>query len=87
MARMPISLPPSLRPLTNGIAFLRKGKLVGTGIALMRAAAQASRRYALAMANVIIWQTAQAHQAKLYTQDADLRGLPDVVYQAKLATR
>ena len=42
-------------------------------------AAHAASTYKLA----IIWQCAQVHKARLYTQDVDLKGLPDVVYQAK----
>ena len=39
----------------------------------------------LAMANAIIWQTARLHQAQLFTQDADLKDVPDVQYRAKIA--
>ncbi|MFZ4481412.1 MAG: type II toxin-antitoxin system VapC family toxin, partial [Rhodoferax sp.] len=45
-------------------------------------AAVASHGRKLALADAIIWQTAQTYQALLYTQDADLQGLPGVVYQA-----
>lgn len=50
-------------------------------------AAQASIDYKLALADAIIWQTAQTHQALLYTQDADLAGKPGVIYQAKVAPK
>lgn len=46
-------------------------------------AAQSAIRYKLHMADALIWQTAQAHGAILYTQDAALAHLPDVKYQAK----
>ena len=49
----------------------------------MYQAALASKQYQLHMADAIIWQTAQSHGATLYTQDADLQGLPGVAYQAK----
>ena len=49
------------------------------------AAAQSARRWKLALADAIIWQTAQAHGAALYTQDVDLQGLPGVVYRPKLS--
>ncbi len=48
-------------------------------------AAVAAKKYRLHMADAIIWQTAQIHQATLYTQDAAFEGLPGVVYQAKPA--
>ena len=46
-------------------------------------AAQSAIRYKLHMADALIWQTARAHGAILYTQDAALAHLPDVKYQAK----
>ncbi len=48
-------------------------------------AALATHGHKLALADAIIWQTAQTYHALLYTQDADLQGLPGVVYQAKPA--
>jgi predicted nucleic acid-binding protein len=35
------------------------------------------------LADAIIWQTAQAHGATLYTQDAALKNLPNVKFKAK----
>jgi toxin FitB len=52
-------------------------------IAQMAEAAASSQRYKLHMADAIIWQTAQAHGATLYTQDAALKDLPNVKFQAK----
>ncbi len=46
-------------------------------------AAVASQQYKLHMADAIIWQTSQAHSATLYTQDAALKDLPNVKFQAK----
>lgn len=46
-------------------------------------AALATQSHKLALADAIIWQTAQSHGATLYTQDADLQGLPGVLYQAR----
>ena len=67
----------------RGAAFLEKGREFGGNLMFMRQAAHASKVYQLAMADAIIWQTAQTHQAKLYTQDVDLKGLPGVVFKAK----
>lgn len=47
-------------------------------------AAIASVHYKLAMADAIIWQTAQLHEAQLFTQDADLIDVPGVRYRAKV---
>ncbi len=49
----------------------------------MYQAAAAAQRYKLHMADAIIWQTAQTHQATLYTQDAAFQDVPGVVYEAK----
>ena len=46
-------------------------------------AAKAGIDHKLALADAIIWQTAQTYQAKLYTQDVDIKGLPGVVFKAK----
>ncbi len=46
-------------------------------------AAQSAIRYKLHMADALIWQTAQAHGATLYTQDAALADLPGVRFRAK----
>ena len=43
----------------------------------------AAQAHKLHMADAIIWQTAQSHGAKLYTQDAALAQLPGVVFRAK----
>jgi predicted nucleic acid-binding protein len=46
---------------------------------LALAAAQISNETKLAMANAIIYATAQAHQAQLVTGDTAFRGLPGVI--------
>jgi toxin FitB len=69
----------------KGVSFLEKGRFVNADFAVMRQAAAASQGYKLAMADAIIWQTAQSHQAKLYTQDIDFKGLPGVVFKDKPA--
>ncbi len=63
--------------------FMRQGRIVSLEPEQMLAASLAAGRYRLAMADAIIWQTAQIHQAPLFTQDADLQNLPGVRYQAK----
>ncbi len=70
----------------KGISFLEKGRFVNADLTAMRQAAAASQNYKLAMADAIIWQTAQSHQARLYTQDTDFKGLPGVVFKHKSAT-
>lgn len=67
----------------QGFAYLSLAQLAPADWATFRQAAGAARQHKLAMADAIIWQTAQAHGAMLYTQDADLQGLPGVVYRPK----
>ncbi|MCF3649963.1 type II toxin-antitoxin system VapC family toxin [Opitutaceae bacterium LMO-CP1] len=52
---------------------------------LAYAAARIGAEHRLAMADSIIYATAQAHQATLWTQDADFKDLPNVRYFAKAA--
>ena len=67
----------------QAMRYLKLGQFVGVDWDLMIEAAAASKRYQLHMADAIIWQTAQSHNALLYTQDAAFQGLPGVVYRAK----
>jgi toxin FitB len=43
-------------------------------------AAKAAQKHSLAMADAIIWKTAQVQGAVLWTQDVDLKGLAGVEY-------
>jgi len=49
------------------------------------ASAQVSTEYKLAMADSIIYATAQMHDATLWTQDEHFKGLPGVQYVEKKA--
>ena len=64
--------------------FMQKGKVVALSNAQLLDAAQTSHDHKLAMADAIIWQTAKAHNARLLTQDAGLKNMPDVQFRAKL---
>ena len=67
----------------RAVAAMGRGQIVHLDAEGLRLAAIASVRYKLAMADAIIWQTAQAHGAQLYTQDSDLKDAPGVQYRAK----
>lgn len=69
--------------LQRVLQVMRRIKCPDLDVRHLHSAAAASRQHKLHMADAIIWQTAQAHGAVLYTQDAALSGLPGVVYQAK----
>jgi toxin FitB len=62
---------------------MSRGNVVHLDANNLQRATIASVQYKLAMADAIIWQTAQRHQAQLFTQDADLIALPGVQYRAK----
>lgn len=64
---------------------MSRGQVVHLDPDNLRLAAIASVRYKLAMADAIIWQTAQLHRAQLFTQDSDLMDAPNVQYRAKVA--
>jgi predicted nucleic acid-binding protein len=67
----------------RGYAFMALAQPAPADGALHRLAAAAAAEHRLAMADAIIWQTAQHHGAALYTQDVDLQGLPGVIYRPK----
>ena len=69
--------------VTRALDFLSKGRLVALDAAGLSQAAINAHKHRLAMADAMIWQTAVAHDAKVYTQDADFFDLPHVVYQPK----
>ena len=70
----------------RAVKAMSRGQVVHLDADNLRLAAIASVRYKLAMADAIIWQTAQLYKAQLFTQDADLMDVPDVRYRAKVAT-
>ena len=70
-------------PVEEAVALMCKGKVIDLSPEQLALAAQSAKLYGLAMADAIIWQTAQAHSATLYTQDVDLKGLPYVKFKAK----
>jgi toxin FitB len=69
----------------TALTFMTRGRVADLDAPGLLRAAQASVRHRLAMADALIWQTATDHGAVLWTQDADLAGLPGVRYQARPA--
>lgn len=64
-------------------AAMQRGLVVDLDSRLAIAAAQLSHVLKLPMADSIILATARSHQARLYTMDADFRGLEDVELMAR----
>ncbi len=59
---------------------MRRGTVVDLDVNLAQVSARLGMRYNLPMGDSIIYATARAHEATLYTQDADLAKLPGVKY-------
>jgi len=62
----------------QAIAVMQRGKVVDLDSSMSIAAAQLSHALRLPMADSIILTTARQHQARLYSMDADFKGLADV---------
>lgn len=67
----------------EAVAMMRQGRVVPLDDALALEAARLSVEHRMPMADSTILATARAHRATLWTQDADLKDLPDVRYLAK----
>ena len=67
----------------EAIAMMRQGKVVPLDDTLALDAARLSIQRRLPMADSIILATAIAHNATLWTQDADFEGVPAVRYVRK----
>lgn len=63
-------------------ALMQQGTLVELRAPLALSAATLSVKHQLPMADSVMYATARAHDATLWTQDADFEGLPHVRYRA-----
>ena len=66
------------------LAFLHQHSVVPVIPEIAALAATLGLRHQLAMADALIYATAQNQNATLWTQDADLQGLPNVRYFPKI---
>jgi len=67
----------------RAVAVMEQGKVVDLDRATALAAARISVDRGIAMADGIMFATAQRHGAILWTQDADFEGLPQTRYFAR----
>lgn len=67
----------------RAVAVMEQGKVVDLDRATALAAARISIDHGIAMADSIMFATAQRHEAILWTQDADFEGLPRTRYFAR----
>lgn len=71
----------------KAVALMQQGQVVELDIPLALSAAKLSCELNLPLADSIILVTARAHQAVLWTQDADFAGLEGVRYFPKKQTK
>ncbi len=69
--------------LMLALAAIHKGRIINLSPSLATAAAKASLRYSLPMADSIIYATAMQFNATVWTQDIDFKGIPCVNYIPK----
>jgi predicted nucleic acid-binding protein len=67
-------------------ALMQQGQVINLDVSIALEVARVSDDYKLPLADSVILATAQAHNAVLWTQDADFDGLPGVQYKPKSAT-
>lgn len=65
------------------LAFLHQHTVIPVTPEIATLAAALGARHRLAMADALIYATATAHKATLWTQDSDFKGLPRVRYLPK----
>ncbi len=66
----------------NAVALMQQGRIVELSAPLALSAAALGVQLKLPLADSVIYATARAHEATLWTQDADFEGLPHVRYRA-----
>jgi len=66
----------------NAIALMQQGTVVDLTAPLALSAATLGAKLKLPLADSVMYATARAHDATLWTQDADFEGLPHVRYRA-----
>jgi len=64
------------------VAHMKEGQVIPLDSKLAMDAASYGLSHKLPLADSIIFATAQAHRATLWTQDVDFKGLPGVKYYA-----
>ena len=66
----------------NAVALMQQGTLADLTAPLALSAAALGAQLKLPLADSVIYATARAYEATLWTQDADFQGLPHVRYRA-----
>ncbi len=66
----------------SAVAVMQQGKVVDLSAPLALSAAAIGAEFKLPLADSVIYATARAYEATLWTQDADFENLPHVRYRA-----
>lgn len=74
------------RSALEAMALMQQGSIIDLDATLAMSAARFSLELKLPMADSIVYATARASEATLWTQDDDFAGLEDVKYVAKKKT-
>jgi predicted nucleic acid-binding protein len=67
----------------TAIDYMKQYKIIAPGIEIALLAAKLSKKYKLAMADSFILATAYEYEADVWTQDSDMKDLPNVHYNPK----
>ena len=65
----------------QAVAVMEQGRVVDLDAPMALVAARISMEHRLPLADSVILATARAHDAVLWTQDADFKGMPGVEYR------
>jgi len=71
----------------SAVALMQQGTVVDLTAPLALSAAALGAQLKLPLADSVMYATARAHDATLWTQDADFEGLPHVRYRAPAPRR
>jgi len=70
--------------LLQALAAIQKGQVIDLSSSISTAAAKISLQYKLPVAGSIIYATVKKHNATLWTQDVDFKGMSSVNYIPKM---
>lgn len=70
----------------QAVAMMQQGRVIELSSSIALLAAKLSLELKIPMADSIILATAQTHEAVLWTQDDDFKGLPGVKYFQKVSS-
>jgi predicted nucleic acid-binding protein len=68
----------------QAVALMQQGQIISMDASLAVSAGRLGNEMKLPLADSIIFATAQAHSAILWTQDADFEKVPNVKFRAKI---